>query len=374
MDGAYRCLDGLWAPAILRTMPLGALLAVLLAAPASAAPRSSCTRAHDKDIEAVLPAAIHARLSALTGAHARRAASYLVSNPTHTLTIGVRASRAHEHPALPLMTDNALMQFMTGKGYMLEHSILHDLPRGERGIARRPEDMAALADILLPVWVHEISHARVHERPVRWPVSATMEDELIACYTQAAFSAELLAAEPGFADLGAVYRAQRAAEKRGGDAARAYRALSPTKRAVVSMLEVAAASTDEFERLWRRAYSMKSSLADPLTAGLRSSEIRSELGRVLAELDLPPSPQKTSADELLAYGREDDGFWLDPAAPSAASKDAERELKSLRAEIDALRPGLRAWFASAAGERVDWAAIAPPRDVPVGVAPPDGNL
>lgn len=354
-------------------MPPWALLAVLLSAPASAGPSASCTREHDKEIEIVLPAAVHARLSSLKGAHARRAASYLVGNPTHTLTIGVRASHGRRHPSLPLMADNALMQFMTGKGYMVEHSVLHDLPRGERGIARRPADMAALADLLLPVWVHEVSHARVHERAVRWPVSATMEDELIACFTQAAFTAELLAAEPAYAGLGAAYRAQRAA--RGGDAraVRAYRALSATKRAIVSTLEVAAASTDEFERMYREAYSMKSSLSDPLTAGLRSNEIRSELARMLAELDLPPSPQKTSADELLAYGREDEGFWLDPAAPSAASRDAERELKSLRAELDGLRPALRAWFASAAGEKIDWASLAPPRDVPVGVAPPDGD-
>lgn len=349
-------------------MPPWALLAVLLSASAGAAP--SCTREHDKEIEIVLPAAVHARLSSMKGAHARRASSYLVGNPTHTLTIGVRASHGRRHPALPLMADNALMQFMTGKGYMVEHSVLHDLPRGERGIARRPADMAALADLLLPVWVHEVSHARVHERAVRWPVSATMEDELIACFTQAAFTAELLAAEPAFAGLAAVYRAQRAARR--GDA-RALRALSLTKRAIVSTLEVAAASTEEFERMNRKAYSMKSSLSDPLTAGLRSNEIRSELARLLAELNLPPSRQKTSADELLAYGREDAGFWLDPAAPSAASRDAERELQSLRAELDGLRPALRAWFASAAGEKIDWASLAPPRDVPVGVAPPDGD-
>lgn len=355
-------------------MPPWALFAVLLSLPAGAAPPAACTRAHDKEIEAVLPAAIHARLTSLPGAHARRAASYLVGNPTHTLTIGVRASHARRHPALPLMADNALMQFMTGKGYMVEHSVLHDLPRGERGVARRPADMAALADLLLPVWVHEVSHARVHERPVRWPVSSTMEDELIACFTQAAFTAELLAAEPGYAGLREAYRAQRAAESGDPRAVRAYHALPLTKRAIISTLEVAAASTGEFERMQRKAYSMKSSLSDPLTAGLRSNEIRAELGRLLAELDLPPSRQKTSADELLAYGREDEGFWLDPAAPSAASRDAERELKALRSELDALRPALRAWFASAAGETIDWAGLAPPRDVPVGVAPSDGNL
>ncbi len=352
-------------------MPLSLALVLLLAIPAAAAPTATCTRAHDREIEIVLPAAIHARLSALKGPHARRAASFLVSHPTHTLTIGVRAPLANEYPALPLMADNSLMQFMTGKGYMVEHSILHDIRSGERGIARRPADMTALADLLLPIWVHEISHGRVHERSVPWPISATMEDELIACYTQAAFTAELLAVEPAYAGLSAVYRAQRAARKGDADAVRAYRALSPTKRAILQTLEVGAASTDEFERMYRRAYAMKSSLADPLTAGLRITEIRTELARVLEELKLPPSRQKTSADELLAYGREDDGFWLDPAAPSTASKDAERELKTLRAELDAARPALRAWFTAAAGEPIDWAKLAPPRDVPVGVAPPD---
>jgi len=352
-------------------MPPRLALAVLLAVPAAAAPSSTCTRAHDREIEIVLPAAVHARLSALNGPHARRAAAYLVSNPTHTLSIGVRASRARAHPGLPLMTDNALMQFMTGRGYMVEHGLLHELRDGERGLARRPADMAALADLLLTVWVHEISHGRVHERAVRWPVSATMEDELIACYTQAAFTAELLAVEPAYSGLGAVYRAQRAALKGGEEARRAYRALSPTKRFLVESLELGAASTEEFERMYRRTYAMKSSLADPLTAGLRSNEVRSELARLLAELNLPPSPQKTSADELLAYGREDDGFWLDPKAPSAASKDAEAELKSLRAELDAARPALRAWFVAAAGAPIDWSKLAPARDVPIGVAPQD---
>jgi hypothetical protein len=349
-------------------MPPRVLLAVLLASSAGAAPMSSCSRAYDKDIELVLPAAVHARLSALNTPHARRAASFLVSHPDHALVIGSRASLANAYPDLPLMGDNAMMQFVTGKGYMLEHAILHEIPGGERGIARRPADMAALADLLLPVWVHEISHGRVHERAVRWPVTATLEDELIACYTQALFTAEVLAAEPGFAGLGAVYRAQRAVPKAG---LAAYRALSPTKRVIVETLEAGAASTEEFERMYRRAYAAKSSLSDPLTAGLRSSEMRAELSRLLEELHLPPSPQRTSADELLAYGAKDDGFWLDPAAPSAASKDAERELKSLRAELDSARPSLRAWFASAAGERVDWSRLTPPRDVPVGVAPPD---
>lgn len=358
-------------------MPPRFALAVLLGAVApvfaAAALPPACTRAHDKEIEAVLPAAVHARLAALSGPHARRAAAFLVGHPTYALSIGVRASRANAHPALPLMTDNALMQFMTGRGYMVEHGLLHELGGGERGLARRPADLAALADLLLTVWVHEISHGRVHERSVRWPVSATMEDELIACYTQAAFTAELLAVEPGYADLAGVYRAQRAALEGGAEAVRAYRALSATKRFLVHTLELGAASTDEFERMYRRAYAMKSSLADPLTAGLRSNEARSELAHLLAELNLPPSRQKTSADELLAYGREDDAFWLDPAAPSAASRDAERELKSLRAELDAARPALRAWFTAAAGTPIDWAKLTPPRDVPVGVAPPDGR-
>lgn len=353
--------------------PLLATALLLLARPAPAADSRPCTRAHDREIELVLPAAVHARLAALPGPHARRAAAFLASDSTNTLTIGVRASFAREQPALPLMADNSLMQFMTGRGYMVEHSLLHDVPGAERAIARRRESLADLADALLPIWVHEISHARVHERAVRWPVTATMEDELIACYTQAAFTAELLAAEPGYAGLRGVYRAQRAADKGGAEAARAYAARSSAKRAVVSTLEIAAASTDEFERMYRRAYSMKSSLADPLTAGLRSSEMRADLARSLRGLDGLTERQRKSADELLAYGREDDGFWLDPAAPSTASKDAERELERLRAELDAARPALRAWFASAAGEPVDWAKLTPRRDVPVGVAPGDAN-
>lgn len=348
--------------------------ALALSVPSLAAEFSSCSRAFDKDIELVLPAAVHARLIALKSPHAKRAAAFLLKHSTHTLTLGVRASRAHEQPELPLMTDNALMQFVTGKGYMLEHTILHETRGGERSLARRPVDMAALADTLLPIWVHEIAHGRGHERKVRWPVSATIEDELIACYTQAAFTADLLKEEPKYADLGSVYRAQRAA--RTGDAAakRAYFALSPTKRVIVVALELGAASTEEFERAHRRAYALKSSLADPLTAGLRSNENRLEFARLLEKLKLPPSRQRTSAEELLAYGKDDDAFWLDPAAPSAASKDAEVELKALREELDAARPALRKWFEAAAGETIDWAKLAPPRDVPVGVAPPDVRL
>lgn len=353
-------------------MRLGAPLLVFLATAASAAPMSSCTREFDKDIELVLPAAIHARLSALKGPNARRAAAFLLGHPDHTLTVGIRASKAHLYPGLPLMSDNSLMQFMTGKGYMIEHSILHDIPGGERAIARRPADMAALVDLILPTFVHEISHGSMHERRIRWPVSATIEDELIACYRQAAFTTEMLSAEPRFAGLAGVYRAQRAAAS-SREAARAYRALSATKRVVVEALEFAAASTEEFERAHRRAYDMKSSLADPLTAGLRRSEMYSELARMIAEQNLAPSPQKTSADELLAYGRADDGFWLDSKAPIAASKDAEAELQSLRAGMDAARPALRAWFEAAAGEPVDWAKLTPARDVPVGVAPPEEN-
>ena len=353
---------------------IGAVLAALLVSPASAlTSASACTRAHDKEIEIVLPAAVHARLQALKGPHARRAAAFLLSHSTHTLIIGIRAPLANAYPTLPLMADNTLMQFMTGKGYMLEHSLLHDIPGGERAIARRPADMAAFADLLLPIWVHEISHGRVHERAVAWPISSTIEDELIACYTQAAFTAELLAAEPGYAGLRAVYRAQRAMRTGGAEERRAYYALSSTKRLIVQTLEVGAASTDEFDRMYRHAYSMKSSLADPLTAGLRFNEIRAELAHLLKKLKLPPSPQKTSADELLAYGREDDGFWLDPAAPSAASNDAELELKTLRAELDAARPALRAWFVAAAGKPIDWTLLTPPRDIPIGVAPSDGR-
>lgn len=354
-------------------LALAVLLGVLAPLPAAAAPFSSCTRAHDAELEIVIPAAIHARLASLAGPHARRAAAYMLNHTTHTLTIGVQASQAHKHPALPLMSDGALMQFMTGRGYTLEHSLLHEARGGERGLARSPEDLAALADLLLPVWVHEVSHARVHDRPVRWPVSATLEDELIACYTQAAFTIEILAAEPAYLELAPVYRAQRAARRGREDAVRAYYALSSTKRFILYTLEIAAASADEFERLYRRLYSKKSSLADPLMAGLRSTEGKAELAHLLAKLNLPPSPQKTSADELLAYGREDDGFWLDPKAPSTASKDAEAELKRLRAELDAARPALRAWFVAAAGEPVDWAKLAPPRDVPVGVAPSDAK-
>lgn len=350
-------------------------LLLLLAAPASAAPFSSCTRAHDRELEILIPAAIHARLAALEGPRAKQAASFLLAQTTHTLVIGVRASEAHKYPSLPLMSDGALMQFMTGRGYMLEHTILHEARGGERALARRPEDLKSLAELLLPIWVHEVSHARVHARKVRWPVTATMEDELIACYTQAAFTAELLAAEPKYAGLAAVFRAQLRWRKNYDDAEaeRAYYAFPATKRLIVSTLEYAAASTDEFERLYRRWYGMKSSLADPLTAGLRSKEARSELTHLLAELRLPPSPQKNSADELLAYGREDEGFWLDPKAPSVASRDAEAELKSLRAEIDAARPALRSWFEGAAGKKLDWTTLTPPRDVPVGVAPPEGK-
>lgn len=371
MDGGYRCLDGVERSVILSRMRLA--LVLLLAAPAAAAPYSSCTRAHDRELEIVIPAAIHARLASLNGPHARRAASFLLNHSTHSLAIGVSAKLAHKQPTLPLMSDGAIMQFMTGRGYMLEHAMLHETRGGERALARRPADLAALADLLLPIWVHEVSHGRMHERPVRWPVSATLEDELIACYTQAAFTIELLGAEPGYADLGSVYRSLRAARRDGGEAALAYYALSGTKRLIVTTLETAAVSTEEFERYYRRLYGMKSSLADPLTAGLRSNESRAELAHLLAELSLPPSPQKTSADELLAYGREDEGFWLDPKAPSTASRDAEAELKGLRAELDAARPALRKWFEGAAGAPIDWAKLAPRRDVPVAVAPDDGK-
>lgn len=351
----------------MRFWPLGLLLVL----PAHSANSSLCTRAHDREIELVLPAAVHARLNALKGPHARRAAAFLVAHSSHTLTIGSPADSGENDSRLPIMAPNSVMQFMSGRGYDLAHSLLHELSGGERALVRDSKGMAALADTLLPIWVHEISHGRVHERAVRWPVAATLEDELIACYTQAAFTAELLAAEPAYGGLRDVYRAQRAAKKSGPAARSRYRALPPTQRLIVSTLETGAASTEEFERMYRRAYSMKASLADPLTAGLRHHTTREELGRLLAKLDLPPSPRKTSADQLITYGRSDDAFWLDPAAAPAAKKDAEAELARLRAELDAARPALRQWFEAAAGAPVDWAKLVPPRDVPIGVAPPD---
>ena len=347
------------------------LLSFVLALPSAAAPSSSCTRAHDREIEIVLPAAVHARLFTLRGPHARRAAAFLLQHSTHTLTIAVPASVAARYPELPFMADDSVMQFMSGKGYFLAHALLHELPGGETGLAQRPAEMAALADMLLPIWVHEISHGRVHERLVRWPVAATLEDELIACYTQAVFTAELLAAEPGYAGLRAAYRAKRATLGGNSAALRRYRALPPTKRLILQTLEVGAASTEEFERMYRRAYDMKASLADPLTAGLRHHTAREELARLLEDFKLPPSPRKTSAEELIAYGRGDDAFWLDPAAAPAAKKDAEGELAALRRELDAARPALRAWFVAAAGKPVDWAKLVPPRDVPIGIAPPE---
>lgn len=353
-------------------MRIWAAVIILLGARANAASYSTCTRAHDREIELVLPAAVHARLHTLKGPHARRAAGFLVAHASHTLTIGSPADSGENDPKLPIMAPNSVMQFMSGRGYDLAHPLLHELSGGERALVRDSKGITELADKLLPIWVHEISHGRVHERAVRWPVAATLEDELIACYTQAAFTAELLAAEPGYGGLRDVYRAQRAA-KTGGRAAERYRALPPTQRLIVSTLETGAASTDEFERMYRRAYGMKASLADPLTAGLRHHTTREELGRLLASLDLPPSPRKTSADQLIVYGLSDDAFWLDPAAAPAAKKDAEAELARLRAELDAARPALRKWFESAAGAPVDWAKLVTPRDVPVGVAPPDNG-
>jgi len=333
-------------------------LIFVLCSPAAAAPMSSCTRAFDKELELVLPAAVHARLAAMTGAHARRAAAFLAAHPDHSLAIGVDAALAESMPELPLMVPHALMQYMVGKGYMVEHSTLHEIPGGERGVARRPGDLKSYVDLMLPVWVHEISHGRVHERPIKWPVSATLEDELIASYTQALFTAEALAAEPGFGGLAAAYRAHGA-----------KRAFSSTKVLIVRTLELGAASTEDFENMYRRAYSAKSALADPLTAGLRATRVRAELKSLVEDMKTLPPAQKGSADGLLTYGREDDVFWLDSAAPSAAKRDAELELKALRAELDAARPALRAWFAAAAGKPVDWSKVAPPRDVPVGVAP-----
>jgi hypothetical protein len=190
-------------------MPPSLALLALLASSAAAAPMSSCTRAYDKEIEVVLPAAVQARLSAMKGPYARRAAAFLVAHSDQPLIIGVDASLAGARPELPLMAQNALMQYMVGTGFMVEHSTLHESPGGELGLARRPGEMKAFADLLLPVWVHEISHARGHERKIRWPITATLEDELIACYTQALFTAEALAAEPKFGGLAAAYRAHR---------------------------------------------------------------------------------------------------------------------------------------------------------------------
>ncbi|UPT73739.1 MAG: hypothetical protein M0D55_18115 [Elusimicrobiota bacterium] len=350
-----------------------ALLVAALPLSAAAAPDPSCSRRYDKELEILLPASVHAKLFALPGPHAKEAAAFLLAHASHTLTIGVSASKASAHPELPIMSDNAIMQFMSGRGYYLAHDLLHERPGGERRLARDPAALAELADMLLPIWAHEISHGRVHEREVRWPVSATLEDELIACHVQAAFTAELLAADPRYAGLDAVYRAQRAAAGGGPAAKRRYLSIAPTKRLIVHALEVGAASTEEFERMYRRAYGMKASLADPLTAGLRQHEARQEFARLLKRLDLPASPQKTSAEELLAYGAPDEKYWLEPEASPAAKRDAERLLAERRAELDAMRPALRRWFEAAAGAPIDWTKLAPPRDVPVGVAPPDAG-
>lgn len=344
-------------------------LLLLFAAPALAATDPSCSRRYDKELEVLLPAAVHAKLFALPGPRAKEAAAFLLAHASHTLTIGVAASKAGGQPSLPIIADNAIMQFMSGRGYFLAHDILHERPGGERALARDPKALDALADLLLPIWAHEISHGRVHERAVRWPVSATLEDELIACHVQAAFTTEMLAADPHYAGLDAAYRLQRAAAASPKAKAR-YEALPPTQRLIVRSLEVAAASTDEFERMYRRAYQTKASLADPLTAGLRQHEARQEFSRLLKRLDLPASPQKTSAEELLAYGESDESYWLEPGASPAAKKDAEALLAERRADMEATRPALRAWFEKAAGTPIDWAKLVPKRDVPVGVAEP----
>jgi hypothetical protein len=117
--------------------------------------------------------------------------------------------------------------------------------------------------------------------------------------------------------------------------------LPRTKRFILRTLEVGAASTEEFERMYRRAYGMKASLADPLAAGLNHHTTRAELSRLIALLKLPPSPRKDMADELIAYGRSDDAFWLDPAAAPAAKKDAEAELVPPRAWRDGGRDATR---------------------------------
>lgn len=343
---------------------------LLLALPALAAPDPSCSRRYDKELEMLLPAAVHAKLFALPGPRAKEAAGFLLAHSSHTLTIGVAASKAVSQPGLPIMADNAIMQFMSGRGYYVAHDILHERPGGERALARDPKALDALADLLLPIWAHEISHGRVHERKTRWPVSATLEDELIACHVQAAFTVERIVADPHYAGLDAAYRLKRAATAGEAKTKARWLALPPTQRLIVSSLEVAAVSTEEFERMYRRAYNSKASLADPLTAGLRQHEARQEFSRLLKRLDLPASPQKTSAEELLAYGESDEKYWLEPDASPAAKKDAETLLAERRADMEATRPALRAWFEKAAGAPVDWAKLAPKRDVPVGVAEP----
>src|SRR4051812_21345207 len=108
--------------------------AALLSSFSAAAPMSSCTRSYDEEITAALPAAVHARLTAMKGSHARRAAAFLLVHD-QPLIIGVDAARALQQPELPIMAQNTVMQFMVGKGYMVEHSALHELPGGERELA-----------------------------------------------------------------------------------------------------------------------------------------------------------------------------------------------------------------------------------------------
>lgn len=346
------------------------LSAVLLAASAAwAAP--ACTRVHDRELEAALPASLHARLASLPGPRAKAAASFMLRHPDLPLRFAVRPSKASRHPTLPLMSERAVMQFMAVEGYTLDHGILHEEGRSEYSLARRPADLAALTDALLPIWVHELSHASRTERPVRWPVSPTIEDELVACYRQALFSAEVLAADPAFAGLREVYRLQSAALAGGREAKAAYRLTSQIKRTALESLELAAASGEEFERLYRKAYGTDSSLRDPLTAGLRITHRRAELARLLGSFDLLPSAQRASAEVLLDYGKSDDAFWLDSKATMAARDDAEAELKELRRELDAARPALRAWFVAARGGPVDWKRLVESESRPVAAIAPE---
>ena len=353
-------------------MLAAALLAASVASAASAAV-PACTRAHDRELEVSLPASLHARLASLPGPHAKRAASFMLRHPELALEIAVRPVEADRQPTLPLMSGRAMMQFMTGRGYKLAHNILHEEGLGEAALARKPAALAALTDSLLPVWVHELSHAARIERPVRWPLAATIENELVACYEQALFTAEVLETNPDFAGLRETYRLMRAAEKGGVREAAAYKRKAAGRRTTIEALEIAAASTEEFERLYRRAYGTDSSLRDPLMAGMRITNHRTELAHLLDSISAITPAQLQSARQLLDYGKDDDAFWLDSKATMAARDDAESELKELRRELEEKRPVLRAWFAAAGAGKPDWKRLINRDDLPVGVAPPDSG-
>ncbi len=330
-----------------------ALASLLLAATAASA--APCTRAHDLELEAAIPLSILAKLASLPGPRAKAAAGLLERlGPETPLKIGVTPRQAAKQPGLPLMGDRAMMQHMRGRPLLLAHDILHEEGRGEKQLASDPKSLAAFTEALLPVYVHELSHAGRAERPVRWPVSATIENELIASYAQALFAAESVLEDPGFAGLHEVYRLQRAAEKGGKAAWEAYRRKATGKRVTVEGLEAAAASTALFERVYRRAYDKVSSLRDPLTAGLRITDNRAELAHLLGSIRDIPEAQRGSAQALLDHGKSDDTFWLDGKATADALKDADAELAELRKELDAKRPAIRAWFEASAGGPVDW--------------------